>query len=140
MVKHSFDCLLSFPEPPEIHTVEGLSAVVVVIQCEHHLCSQTTRAPSCATPGYLLNFSQLWDKLWSKRFLTDFLIFINARNLHEYRGFEAFYFSGLKRPTRSQTTRATNCATPGYIYILVCFLLINFLILIRGASLRNIVA
>jgi hypothetical protein len=42
--------------------------------------------------------------------------------------------------TRSQTTRATNCATPGYIYFLVCFLLIIFLLSVRGASLRNIVA
>ncbi|GEM_PF-7093631 len=40
----------------------------------------------------------------------------------------------------SQTTRATNCATPGYIYILVCFLLISFPLSVRGASLRNIVA
>ena len=42
--------------------------------------------------------------------------------------------------TRSQTTRATSCATPGYIYILVCFLLISFPLSVRGASLRNIVA
>ena len=33
-----------------------------------------------------------------------------------------------------------NCATPGYIYFLVCFLLIIFLMSVRGASLRNIVA
>lgn len=78
MVKHSFDCLFSFAKPPKIRTVEGLSAVVVVIQSEHRLCSQTTRA--------------------------------------------------------------TNCATPGYIYILVCFLLISFPLSVRGASLRNIVA
>ena len=56
MVKHIFDCFFSFSEPPEIRTVEGLSAVVVVIQCEHRLCSQTTRAPSCATPGFIKFF------------------------------------------------------------------------------------
>ena len=78
MVKHSFDCLFSFAKPPEIHTVEGLSAVFAFVRCEHRLCSQTTRA--------------------------------------------------------------TNCATPGYIYILVCFLLISFPLSVRGASLRNIVA
>ena len=33
-----------------------------------------------------------------------------------------------------------NCATPGYIYFLVCFLLISFPLSVRGASLRNIVA
>ena len=69
--------------------------------------SQTTRAPSCATPGYLLNFSQLWDKLWSKRVLTEILIFANDRNPHEYRGFEAFCFQDIKRPTRSQTKHST---------------------------------
>lgn len=44
MVKHIFDCFFSFSEPPEIRTVEGFSAVFVVRQCEHRLCSQTTRA------------------------------------------------------------------------------------------------
>ena len=44
MVKHSFDCLLSFSETPEIRTVEGFSAVFAFARCEHRLCSQTTRA------------------------------------------------------------------------------------------------
>ena len=52
MVKHSFDCLFSFAKPPKIRTVEGLSAVVVVIQCEHRLCSQTRRDTNFAIPGY----------------------------------------------------------------------------------------
>lgn len=78
MVKHSFDCLFSFAKPPKICTFKGLSAVATDKRCEHCLCSQTTRA--------------------------------------------------------------TNCATPGYIYILVCFLLISFPLSVCGASLRNIVA
>ena len=49
MVKHSFDCLFSFAEPPEIRTVEGFSAVFAFVRCEHRLCSRTT----CATPGYI---------------------------------------------------------------------------------------
>ena len=53
MVKHIFDRLLSFPEPPEIHTVEGLSAVGTDRRQKCRLCSQTTRAPSCATPGFI---------------------------------------------------------------------------------------
>ena len=43
------------------------------------------------------------------------------------------------RPRRRHSS-SPSCATPGYIYFLVSFLLIGFLILIRGASLRNIVA
>ena len=46
MVKHIFDRFFSFSELPEIRTVEGLSAVVFVIRCEHRLCSQTV----CVTP------------------------------------------------------------------------------------------
>ena len=56
MVKHSFDCLFSFAKPPKIRTVEGLSAVVVVIQCEHRLCSQSRRATNCATPRFYYIF------------------------------------------------------------------------------------
>ena len=48
MVKHSFDCLLSFPEPLEIRTVAGFSAVFVVRWCEHRLCSQTWYATGYA--------------------------------------------------------------------------------------------
>ena len=81
-------------ENPQMPVCQGVRAFWLLPVGWMPIRSQITRAPSCATPGYLLNFSQLWDKLWSKRFLTDFLIFINARNPHEYRGFEAFYFSG----------------------------------------------
>ena len=44
VVKHIFDRHFLFSKPPEIRTVEGFSAVFVVIRCEHRLCSQTTRA------------------------------------------------------------------------------------------------
>ena len=52
MVKHGFDCLLSFSEPPEIRTVEGFSAVFAFARCEHRLCSQTRRDTNFAIPGY----------------------------------------------------------------------------------------
>lgn len=78
VVRHKFDGFFDFCELPEIRTVKGFSEVSFFGYCEGTLCSQTTRA--------------------------------------------------------------TNCATPGYIYILVCFLLIIFLLSVRGASLRNIVA
>jgi len=78
VVKHIFDRHFLFSIPPEIRTVEGFSAVGTDKRQKCRLCSQTTRA--------------------------------------------------------------TNCATPGYIYFLVCFLLIGFLLSVRGASFRNIVA
>ena len=57
MVRHGFDRYFLFSKPPEICTVKGLSAVVVVIQCEHRLCSQSRRATTCATPRYFyINF------------------------------------------------------------------------------------
>ena len=43
------------------------------------------------------------------------------------------------RPRRRHSS-SPNCATPGYIYFLVSFLLIGFPLSVRGASLRNIVA
>ena len=36
----------------DVRTVKGLSAVFAFVRCEHRLCSQTTRAPSGATPGF----------------------------------------------------------------------------------------
>lgn len=78
MVRHGFDRYFLFSKPPKNRTVKGLSAVGTDKRQKCRLCSQTTRA--------------------------------------------------------------TNCATPGYIYFLVCFLLIIFLMSVRGASLRNIVA
>ena len=63
MVKHGFDCLLSFSEPPEIRTVEGFSAVFAFARCEHRLCSQSRRATNCATPRYLMNGKTLPDTL-----------------------------------------------------------------------------
>ena len=57
VVRHGFDRYFLFSKPPEICTVKGLSAVVVVIQCEHRLCSQSRRATTCATPRYFyINF------------------------------------------------------------------------------------
>ena len=56
MVKHIFDRYFLFSKPPEIRTVKGLSAVFAFVRCEHCLCSQTTRAPSCATPGFIKFF------------------------------------------------------------------------------------
>ena len=55
MVKHSFDCLLSFSETPEIRTVEGFSAVFAFVRCEHRLCSQTRRDTNFAIPGYSIS-------------------------------------------------------------------------------------
>ena len=57
MVKHIFDRLLSFPEPPEIRTVEGFSAVGTDKRQKCRLCSQSRRATTCATPRYFyINF------------------------------------------------------------------------------------
>ena len=54
VVKHIFDRYFLFSKPPEIRTVEGLSAVGTDKRQKCRLCSQTTRATSCATPGFFL--------------------------------------------------------------------------------------
>ena len=71
MVKHSFDCLFSFSEPPEIRTVEGFSAVFAFVRCEHRLCSQTTRA----TPGFIL----ITKLLYKNRFVLSIVKYAVCR-------------------------------------------------------------
>ena len=95
-------------------------------------------SPNCATPGYIyilvcflliifpLRFPQKHSRGSSLGALAPLLVSSPRSN-------------ASIRPRRRHFS-SPNCATPGYIYILVCFLLISFLILIRGASLRNIVA
>ena len=79
--------------------------------------------------------------MWSKAILCRFRQPMEILQTQASQGFAAFRPDPSRIPPRhSQTTRATNCATPGYIYILVCFLLISFPLSVRGASLRNIVA
>ena len=86
-------------------------------------------------------FFCLWSFMWSKPLLCCFRQSGEILQTQASQGFATFR-SDLSRiqPRHSQTTRATNCATPGYIYFLVCFLLIIFLLSVRSASLRNIVA
>ena len=86
-------------------------------------------------------FFCLWSFLWSKPLLCRFLQPGEIPQTQVSQGFATFRLILSRiQPRHSQTTRATNCATPGYIYILVCFLLISFPLSVRGASLRNIVA
>ena len=54
MVRHGFDRYFLFSIPPEIRTVEGLSAIFAFVRCEDRLCSQIKRDTSFATPGYLV--------------------------------------------------------------------------------------
>ena len=65
MVKHGFDCLLSFSEPPEIRTVKGLSAVGTNKRQKCRLCSQMRRAINCATPRY-----SIWLFFSQRRFIA----------------------------------------------------------------------
>jgi hypothetical protein len=66
---------------------------------------------------------------------------VNAGSPSVYKASRDFEFFDLPGGvTRSQTTRATSCATPGCIILFYITALIDFLLSIRGASLRNIVA
>ena len=67
MVRHGFDRYFLFSIPPEIRTVEGLSVIFAFVRCEHRLCSQTTRATNCATPGCIMFFS-LFSAYWLSAF------------------------------------------------------------------------
>ena len=78
VVKHIFDRLLSFPEPPEIRTVEGFSAVFAFARCEHRLCSQTMRDTNFAIPGYSISAIILRQGRKSKIFLSVVIYVVKA--------------------------------------------------------------
>ena len=89
--------------------------------------SQTTRAPSCATPGYLFDFFDFawkWDKLWSNANSAHFCVFIKCRKSAPLKAFRDFLiftaitarhapkeirstcfrlFPGISAPFRSET-------------------------------------
>ena len=69
MVRHIFDRYFLVSKPPEIRTVKGLSEVGTDKRQKCRLCSQTTRATNCATPGCIILFyiTTLIDVLLSVR-------------------------------------------------------------------------
>ena len=106
--------------------------------------SQTRRATNCATPGNLLPYSlfagspkpralpaalhpdiyffgfwkfrYLWSKLWSNAILGYFSMGGQIPQTPTFQGLPAFWRCPSRIPARhSQTKRATNCATPGYL-------------------------
>ena len=142
MVSHIFDCLLSFSEPPEVRTVEGFSAIFAFVRCEDRLCSQTTRATNCATPGCIILFyiATLIGFLLSVRgaslrnIVAALRLKRSLRSLFLHLGAMPSSATGGGLPPRPTAPH------PVVLCFLVCFLLIDFLLSIRGASLRNIVA
>ena len=123
MVKHIFDRYFLFSKPPEIRTVEGLSAIFDFRWCKHHLCSQTTRATNCATPGCIMFFS-LFSAYWLSAF--------NPRRFPQKhsRGssLEALAPLLVSSPRsnafirhRRRHSSSPNCATPGCIMFFSLF-------------------
>ena len=89
--------------------------------------SQTRRDTNFAIPGYSLfchdthgggekqRFFCLWSFMWSKPLLCHFQQPGEIQQTQASQGFAAFYHDLTRIPPRhSQTTRADNCATPGY--------------------------
>ena len=68
------------------------------------------------------SFFCLWSFMWSKPLLCRFLQPGEIPQTQALQGFAAFCYD-LSRipPRRSQTTRATNCANPGFLGIQFCF-------------------
>ena len=60
--------------------------------------------------------------MWSKLFLCRFLQSGKIPQMQASQGFAAFHLTPSRIPPRhSQTTRATNCANPGFLGIQFCF-------------------
>ena len=76
-------------------------------------CSQSKRATNCATPGY--EVFQLWSNMWSTPIFDQLPARVKVLSAQVSQGFPGFpRTSARTRASRSQSRRATNCATPGY--------------------------
>ena len=80
-------------------------------------CSQSKRATNCATPGY--EVFQLWSNMWSTPFFDQLPARVKVLSAQVSQGFSGFSRAVARtRASRSQSKRATNCATPGYGIVL----------------------
>ena len=76
-------------------------------------CSQSKRATNCATPGH--EIFQLWSNMGSAPVFDPFPARGKTPLALASQRFPGFGGSAARTPaSRSQTTRATNCANPGY--------------------------
>ena len=76
-------------------------------------CSQSKRATNCATPGY--EVFQLWSNMGSAPVFDQFPARGKTPSALASQSFPGFWRSAARTPaSRSQSKRATNCATPGY--------------------------
>ena len=77
-------------------------------------CSQSKRATNCATPGY--EIFQLWSNMGSAPVFDQFPARGKTPSALASQSFPGFWRSVARTPaSRSQSKRATNCATPGHI-------------------------
>ena len=76
-------------------------------------CSQSKRATNCATPGY--EIFQLWSNMWSTPIFDQLPATGKVLSAQLSQGFPGFPRAVARtRASRSQSRRATNCATPRY--------------------------
>ena len=110
--------------------------------------SQTRRDTNFAIPGYSISaiiprrggkskIFCLWSFLWSKPLLRHFLQPGEIQQTQVLQGFAAFRLT-LSRiaPRHSQSRRATNCATPGYVLFGAAACVCTHLLKGNGASCR----
>ena len=77
------------------------------------VCSQSKRATNCATPGY--EIFQLWSNMGSTPVFDQFPARGKTPSVLASRRFPGFWGNAARAPaSRSQSRRATNCATPRY--------------------------
>ena len=76
-------------------------------------CSQSKRATNCATPGY--EIFQLWSNMWSTPIFDQLPARVKVLSAQLSQGFLGFPRATARTwAARSQSRRATNCATPRY--------------------------
>ena len=92
-------------------------------------------------PDSLFNCGRVGGQICGQtHFWPLFFVFQTARNPHGWRAFCGFRFRAVRTPSMLPSRRATNCATPGYIWFFYFVIFAKHSITIRCASLKNIVA
>ena len=98
--------------PPQA-TVPRASGLSLSGEWIGRLSSQSKRATNCATPGY--EFFQLWSNMWSTPIFDQLPARGKVLPSLLSQGFPGFPRAAARTcASRSQSKRATNCATPGY--------------------------
>ncbi|MBO5214470.1 MAG: hypothetical protein J6B86_06845, partial [Clostridia bacterium] len=119
VVKPDFYAFLRFCKVPKMPVLQGFFALLIFrsgVTCSR---SQTSRATNCATPRFCIEFLGFCVEMGQTVVKSDFYAFLRFCKVPKMPILQGFFALLLFRSgvgyARSQSRRATNCATPRWI-------------------------